>query len=36
MNTQGIRLLYNYNFWANGQFLAPAEFPYGGLCESIA
>ena len=43
MNTQDICLLYDYNYWANGQilatakkvteaqFLAPAEFPYGGL-----
>ena len=43
MNTQDISLLFNYNYWANGQilaatkkvtpdqFLAPAEFPYGGL-----
>jgi uncharacterized damage-inducible protein DinB len=43
MNTKDILLLYNYNYWANGrilaqaanvtetQFLAPAEFPYGGL-----
>ena len=43
MNIQDIHLLYNYNYWANGQiltaaakateeqFLAPAEFPYGGL-----
>ena len=43
MNISSIRLLYDYNYWANGQilatakkvtesqFLAPAEFPYGGL-----
>ena len=43
MNIHDIRLLYNYNYWANGQilatakkvtveqFLASAEFPYGGL-----
>jgi len=43
MNLQDIHLLYNYNYWANGQilsaatnvtedqFLAPAEFPYSGL-----
>jgi uncharacterized damage-inducible protein DinB len=43
MNISSIHLLYNYNYWANGQilttaakvaeaqFLAPAEFPYGGL-----
>lgn len=43
MNILDIHLLYNYNYWANGkilaqcakvtreQFLAPAEFPYGGL-----
>jgi uncharacterized damage-inducible protein DinB len=43
MNIQDILLIYNYNYWANGQilaaamkvteeqFLASAEFPYGGL-----
>ncbi len=43
MNIQDIQLIYNYNYWANGkileasqkvtedQFLAPAEFPFGGL-----
>jgi uncharacterized damage-inducible protein DinB len=43
MNTQNIHIMYNYNYWASGkileaaakiteeQFLAPAEFPYGGL-----
>lgn len=43
MQTTDLHLLYDYNFWANGrilaaaknvteeQFLAPAEFPYGGL-----
>lgn len=43
MNTQNIHLIYEYNYWANGrilsaatnvtvdQFLAPADFPYGGL-----
>ena len=43
MNIQDIHLIYNYNYWANGkiltaaakvteeQFLAPAEFPFGGL-----
>ena len=48
MNIQNIRLLYIYNYWANGrilaqaahvteeQFLAPAEFPYGELHRSMA
>jgi uncharacterized damage-inducible protein DinB len=43
MNKQDIHLLYEYNRWANArilgataniseaQFLAPGEFPYGGL-----
>jgi len=43
VNLQDIRLLYNYNYWANGrilataksvtesQFLAPSEFPFGSL-----
>jgi uncharacterized damage-inducible protein DinB len=43
MNIQDIHLIYNYNYWANGQilaaaakvteeqFLVSAEFPYGGL-----
>lgn len=43
MNTNDIRLLYQYNSWANArilnaaanitheQFLAPASFPHGGL-----
>jgi uncharacterized damage-inducible protein DinB len=43
MNLSSISLLYDYNYWANGQilaaakkvtaeqFLAPAEFPFGGL-----
>ena len=43
MNIQDIQLIYNYNYWANGQillasakvneeqFLAWADFPYGGL-----
>jgi uncharacterized damage-inducible protein DinB len=43
MNIQDILLIYNYNYWANGQilaaaakvteeqFLVPAEFPYSGL-----
>lgn len=43
MNIQDIKFIYNYNYWANGkilaacatvtqeQFLAPAEFPFGGL-----
>ena len=43
MNIQDILLIYNYNYWANGQilaaaakvteeqYLAPAEFPFGGL-----
>ena len=43
MQIKDLHLLYNYNYWANGQilasakkvtpeqFLAPAEFPYGGL-----
>ena len=43
MNIQDIQLIYNYNYWATGQilaasakvtdeqFLAWAEFPYGGL-----
>lgn len=43
MNIQGIHLIYDYNYWANGkileasekvteeQFLAPAAFPFGGL-----
>lgn len=43
MNIQNIRLMYEYNYWANGkilaaaetiteeQFLTPAAFPYGGL-----
>lgn len=43
MNIQDIQLIYNYNYWANGkilaaaskvtqeQFLASAEFPFGGL-----
>ena len=43
MNIQDIHLIYNYNYWANGkileaskkvteeQFLAPAEFSFGGL-----
>lgn len=47
MNIQDIQFIYNYNYWANGkilaacakvteeQFLAPAEFPYGGLRGTI-
>lgn len=43
MNIRDIHLLYNYNYWANKkiiaasagvtheQFIAPANFPYGGL-----
>lgn len=43
MNIQNIRFMFEYNFWANGkilaaaskvsqeQFLAPANFPFGGL-----
>ncbi len=43
MNIQGIRLIYDYYYWANqkilthtalvthAQFVAPASFPYGGL-----
>ena len=43
MNIQDIHLLYEYNYWADKrildqcenvaqeQFIAPAEFPYGGL-----
>lgn len=43
MNIQDIQFIYNYNYWANGkilamcvtvtqeQFLAPAEYPFGGL-----
>lgn len=43
MNTQDIRMLYEYNCWANArilgaaaqisdaQFLAPGDFPHGGL-----
>jgi len=43
VNIQDIHLIYNYNYWANGkileaskkvteeQFLAPAEFSFGGL-----
>ena len=43
MNIQDIQLIYNYNYWATrkileasnkvteDQFLAPAEFPFGGL-----
>ena len=43
MNKQDIQMLYEYNRWANArilgaaakiseaQFLAPAEFPHGGL-----
>lgn len=43
MNIQDIQLVYEYNYWASGkilaasakvtaeQFLAPAEFPFGGL-----
>ena len=43
MNISSLHLLFDYNYWANGQiletakkvteaqFLAPAEFPYGGL-----
>ena len=43
MNIQDIHLIYEYNYWANGkileaaskvtqeQFLASAEFPFGGL-----
>jgi uncharacterized damage-inducible protein DinB len=43
MNIQDIQLIYEYNYWANGkilvastkateqQFLAPAEYPFGGL-----
>jgi uncharacterized damage-inducible protein DinB len=43
VNIQDIQLMYEYNYWANGkilaesakvtqeQFLAPAEFPFGGL-----
>jgi len=43
MNIQDIQLVYDYNYWASGkilaastkvtpeQFLAPAEFPFGGL-----
>lgn len=43
MNIQDIQFIYDYNYWANGkilaacstvtqeQFLAPAEFPFGGL-----
>lgn len=43
MNIQDIKFIYEYNYWANKkileaaakvpqeQFLAPAEFPFGGL-----
>ncbi|GAB4497910.1 MAG: DinB family protein [Anaerolineales bacterium] len=43
MNIQNIHLMYEYNYWANGkilsaaakiteeQFLAPGEYPFGGL-----
>ena len=43
MNIQDIQFTYDYNYWANGkilaasekvtqeQFLAPADFPFGGL-----
>ncbi|HKZ39403.1 MAG TPA: DinB family protein, partial [Candidatus Hodarchaeales archaeon] len=43
MNIQDIQLIYDYNYWASGkilaasakvtqeQFLAPADFPFGGL-----
>ncbi len=43
MNIQDIKFIYEYNYWANGkilaavknvtgeQFLAPAEYPFGGL-----
>jgi uncharacterized damage-inducible protein DinB len=43
MNLPSLHILFDYNFWANGRllataqkvterhFLAPAEFPYGGL-----
>jgi uncharacterized damage-inducible protein DinB len=43
MNIQDIQLIYEYNYWANGQilaasaktaeaqFLAPVEYPFGGL-----
>ena len=43
MNIQDIKFIYEYNYWANGkiieaaskvtqeQFLASAEFPFGGL-----
>ena len=43
MNISSLSLLFNYNYWANGQilaatkkvtaeqFIAPAEFPFGGL-----
>jgi uncharacterized damage-inducible protein DinB len=43
MNIQNIQLMYEYNYWASGkilaaakkvteeQFLAPGEYPFGGL-----
>ena len=43
MNIRDIQLIYEYNYWANGQilaatakvteeqFLAPADYPFGGL-----
>lgn len=43
MNIQDIQMMYDYNYWANDkllkagakltpeQFLAPADFPFGGL-----
>jgi uncharacterized damage-inducible protein DinB len=48
MNTKDLSLLFNYNYWANGQilaatkkvtleqFIAPAEFPFGGLRGTLA
>jgi uncharacterized damage-inducible protein DinB len=47
MDIQDMQLIYDYNYWANGkilaasakvteeQFLAPAEFPRGGLRETL-
>lgn len=47
MNIQDIQFIYNYNYWASGkilaaaskvtleQFLAPADYPFGGLCGTM-
>jgi uncharacterized damage-inducible protein DinB len=47
MNIEDIKFIYEYNYWANGkileaaskvtqeQFLAPGEFPFGGLRGTI-